>query len=284
MKREVFVWSQTTHPNLHPLLGYRSQPRPRLISPWCRHGNLTHYLRNNPGLSRLDKLRLIFQAACGLEHLHAQSPPICHADIKPENVLVSDYFHAALSDFGLSRVLEGFGRPSGFTTSERIKGTLNYMAGELFTAENPRATLETDVYAFGGLILTVMSGKTPFQGLRESAVLFRITNDQPPHMEDHQGLPHSDPLWGLMRRCWTMTPEARPPMQEVLREVSPSMNSITDPDSDGEFCRCSFGVPFLRKSLISTPEASCPPSLAMMAPVLQTWMSMQVLALLIRGA
>lgn len=59
LRREVFVWSRTAHPNLHPLLGYRSQPRPRLISPWCRHGNLTHYIRNNPSLSRLDKLRLV---------------------------------------------------------------------------------------------------------------------------------------------------------------------------------------------------------------------------------
>ncbi|KAG9038313.1 hypothetical protein FS837_001264, partial [Tulasnella sp. UAMH 9824] len=180
---------------------------------------------------------MIFQAACGLEHLHAQNPPICHADIKPENVLINDFYSAVLSDFGLSRVLEDFGWASGFTTSERVKGTLNYMASELFTAEKPKVTLETDVYAFGGLILTVskrsqgvgtppekkaaqvMSGKAPFSDLRESAILFRVISNQPPRQEDHPDLVPTDPLWSLMRQCWNMIPEMRPSIREVLREL-----------------------------------------------------------------
>ncbi|KIO28111.1 hypothetical protein M407DRAFT_72376, partial [Tulasnella calospora MUT 4182] len=240
MKREVFVWSRVEHPNLHPLLGYRSEPRPRLISPWCRHGSLTHYLQQNPGFSRLNKLRLV---PCGLEHLHAQTPPICHADIKPENVLVTDVFHAALSDFGLSRVLDAFGHGSGFTTSDNVKGTYNYIAPELFKAEKPRPTLETDMYAFGGLILTVMSGKAPFWGLKHEAILCRVIMDQPPKPEDHQGLPASDPLWSLMGRCWNMTPEERPLMRKVLTEVSVEINSITDSRlSPVFFCQYSIAL------------------------------------------
>ncbi|KAG9041361.1 hypothetical protein FS837_012373, partial [Tulasnella sp. UAMH 9824] len=65
----------------------------------------------------------------------------------------------------------------------------------------------------------VMSGQVPFHDLRESAILFRVTNDRPPRKEDHQSLSDTDPLWDLMRRCWNMTPGARPPMQEVLREL-----------------------------------------------------------------
>lgn len=57
--RETFVWSRIQHRNLHPLLGYRSQPQPQLISPWCHHGNLSDYLKANPDLSRLDKLTLV---------------------------------------------------------------------------------------------------------------------------------------------------------------------------------------------------------------------------------
>lgn len=70
-------------------------------------------------------------------------------------MLINDDYEAELSDFGLSRVLQGLGGPSGFTTSETPKGTLNYMAGELFNVEKPKQTCETDVYAFGGLILAV---------------------------------------------------------------------------------------------------------------------------------
>lgn len=70
-------------------------------------------------------------------------------------MLINDCYDAEVSDFGLSRVLEGIGAPRGLTTSEQPKGTLNYMAGELFKQDQPRYNRETDVYAFGGLILTV---------------------------------------------------------------------------------------------------------------------------------
>lgn len=96
-----------------------------------------------------------YQAACGLEYLHSRSPPICHGDIKPQNVLINDELEAALSDFGLSRVLREVSEPSELTSSEAVKGTLNYMAIELLSEEEARPTPESDVYAFGGLILTV---------------------------------------------------------------------------------------------------------------------------------
>ncbi|KAG8920227.1 hypothetical protein FRC01_000865 [Tulasnella sp. 417] len=168
----------------------------------------------------------IYQTACGLGHLHSQKPPICHADIKPENVLVNDQLEAALSDFGLSLVLEGLAVPSGLTTTERIKGTLNYMAGELFEGEKPNR--ESDVYAFGGLILTVMSGKPPFTGLREPIIMRRVIQNQPPKPEDHSELPLGDPLWSLMRCCWHQNPRLRPTMQGVLAELSKGTGDVLD--------------------------------------------------------
>lgn len=70
-------------------------------------------------------------------------------------MLVNNLREAALSDFGLSRVLHGLGIPTGFTTSETVKGTFNYKARELFLGGEP--SCHSDVYAFGGLVLTVSS-------------------------------------------------------------------------------------------------------------------------------
>lgn len=220
IEREMILWSHTIHPNLHPFLGYHLQPKPRLISPWCQHGNLTDYIKANPGLSRVDKLRLIHQAALGLDHLHSRTPPICHADIKPENVLINDLCEAALSDFGLSRMLQYLGEPSGLTTSETARGTLRYMAGELLQEDKRRPDRESDVYAFGGLILAVMSGKPPFWGqVRDATIILRIIQGPTPKSEEHPNLPPDDDLWNLIRRCWNTDPTARPTMREVLREL-----------------------------------------------------------------
>lgn len=68
-------------------------------------------------------------------------------------MLINDVLEAALCDFGLSRVLQELREPGELTTSETVKGTLNYMAVELFAGGKPN--LETDVYAFGGLTLAV---------------------------------------------------------------------------------------------------------------------------------
>ncbi|KAG8955877.1 hypothetical protein FRC04_006324 [Tulasnella sp. 424] len=168
------------------------------------------------------KIDTIYQTACGLEHLHSRDPPICHADIKPENILINDYHTATLSDFGLSRLVQDLEARSGFTTSETIKGTLRYMANELSAGEKPN--LASDVYAFGGLILTVMSGKPPFDGLLHQVILRRVIQDHPPIQEDHPKLPPDDSLWKLMHRCWNYDPLARPTMGEVLLELLGQIN------------------------------------------------------------
>ncbi|KAG8902384.1 Receptor-interacting serine/threonine-protein kinase 1 [Tulasnella sp. 408] len=87
------------------------------------------------------------------------------------------------------------------------------MAPELLKEERPRPKRESDVYAFGGLILAVMSGKPPFGGLREVPILVRIGLDQMPKSEEHPALPPDDELWNLMRRCWDINPTARPTLR-----------------------------------------------------------------------
>ncbi|KAG8937956.1 hypothetical protein FRC00_008302 [Tulasnella sp. 408] len=93
------------------------------------------------------------------------------------------------------------------------------MAGELHTEGKRKPDRETDVYAFGGLILTVMSGKPPFYGLRDSAIILRIILNRTPKPEEHPDLPPDDDLWNLMRHCWDTDPTARPTMREVLWEL-----------------------------------------------------------------
>ncbi|KAG8924561.1 hypothetical protein FRC01_011347 [Tulasnella sp. 417] len=217
MMQEVLVWNQRKHPNLYPLLGYCSQPQPRLVSPWSRHGNLSNYLAANSGLSELDKLQLIYQVGRGLEHLHSQTPPICYAGVKPQNVLINDHLEAALSDFCFSRVLTDLGKTGGSIAGVVFGENLNYAAGELYAGERPSP--ETDVYAFGGLILRAMSGKPPFYGLTPGRVLQLVVGGQLPEPQDHPKLPASDPLWSLMRSCWNRTPAGRPTMGAVVQQL-----------------------------------------------------------------
>lgn len=225
IKREALIWTRTTHRHIHPCLGYRVSDEPQLISPWCSHGNLSDYLTVTKDLTSREKLLLIRQAALALAHLHNQTPPICHGDIKPENVLVNDFREAALSDFGVSRIVEDIAVRTGLTTTEQgPKGTYIYTAPEIFDPEllgpndgEAKASCEGDVYAFGGLILTVMSGQPPFHKIKNKAkIIILIVKNEHPKPCDHLGLPETDPLWSLMVNCWHFQPEMRPSMGEVI--------------------------------------------------------------------
>lgn len=82
IKREALVWSKVGHPNLHPFLGYRSEPRPMFISPWSRHGDISDYLKRNPGLSRLDKMKLVRSHLSPLLELVTISPTCLRRSVK----------------------------------------------------------------------------------------------------------------------------------------------------------------------------------------------------------
>lgn len=187
-----------------------------------------NYLGENPNLSRAEKLQLVQQTARGLAYLHYQTPPICHADIKPENVLVNDFREAALSDFGLSRVIQELDISTGLTTGAGPKGSQNYMAPELFEDADSKPTLEADVYAFGGLILAVMTGSPPFAQVNSLAkIMFRIIQGKVPQPDEHPQLQRDDPLWSLMVQCWARERQKRPILSDVEATLKEQNTQIT---------------------------------------------------------
>ncbi|KAG8972776.1 hypothetical protein FRC05_009606, partial [Tulasnella sp. 425] len=166
----------------------------------------------------------INQAALGLAYLHGQTPPICHASIKPEDVLINDSGEAALSDFSASRVLDSLAEHTGLTTTDVPGLVYPYTAPELFDPRSvgeedsvPRHSCESDVYAFGGLILAVMSGKAPFyQIIHKPMIMMKICGGVIPDPKAHEQLKEDDPLWDVMKSCWEFKPSDRPSMPGVL--------------------------------------------------------------------
>ncbi|KAK7835530.1 putative l-type lectin-domain containing receptor kinase s.5 [Quercus suber] len=93
-----------------------------------------------------------------LDYLHdGCEKRVLHRDIKASNIMLDSEFNAKLGDFGLARTLQQ--SENTHHTTKVIAGTLGYMAPETFLTG--RATVETDVYAFGVLVLEVASGRKP---------------------------------------------------------------------------------------------------------------------------
>ncbi|KAM4072861.1 hypothetical protein ACB094_11G171500 [Castanea mollissima] len=101
---------------------------------------------------------IIYGVAQALDYLHnGCEKRVLHRDIKASNIMLDSEFNAKLGDFGLARTLQQ--SENTHHTTKVIAGTPGYMAPETFLTG--RATVVTDVYAFGVFVLEVVSGRKP---------------------------------------------------------------------------------------------------------------------------
>ncbi|GMI93631.1 hypothetical protein HRI_003032400 [Hibiscus trionum] len=151
-RTEVNVIAQTHHRNLVKLLGYCDEGQSRMLVYEClSNGTLASFLFGDLKPSWNQRTQIAMGIARGLCYLHEEcSPQIIHCDIKPQNILLDDYYDARISDFGLSKLL-GIDQSC---TNTAIRGTKGYVAPEWF--KTVPVTVKVDVYSFGVLLLEIV--------------------------------------------------------------------------------------------------------------------------------
>lgn len=117
-------------------------------------------------------VRLVRQAALGLEHAHRQG--VVHRDVKPSNLMLTPDGRALLLDFGLARAQ---GDPK-LTRTGSEPGSPAYMAPEQVRGRT--ADERTDVYSLAATLLHLLDLAPPFQaedaeGLRAAILRGRET-------------------------------------------------------------------------------------------------------------
>jgi interleukin-1 receptor-associated kinase 1 len=165
---EVNMISKLSHHNLVNLIGWCHEGSELLlVYEYFPMGSLEKLLyagsrasqspRETPELTWERRYRIICGVASGLEYLHhGSSKRILHRDVKASNVMLDEDYNARLGDFGLARVTQHDGT---YHSTEAVAGTRAYMAYESFFTG--RASLDTDVYAFGVFVMEVISGRSP---------------------------------------------------------------------------------------------------------------------------
>ncbi|GKB88596.1 G-type lectin S-receptor-like serine/threonine-protein kinase LECRK3 [Tanacetum coccineum] len=150
---EVNAIARTHHKNLVQLLGYCDEGEHRLlVYEYMSNGTLASFLFRDERPSWKQRRHLALGIAKGLAYLHEECrTQIIHCDIKPQNILLDDYYNAKISDFGLAKLLIR----NQSRTNTGIRGTKGYVAPEWF--RNTPVTTKVDVYSFGVLILEIIS-------------------------------------------------------------------------------------------------------------------------------
>jgi len=123
-----------------------------------------------PSIKRV--LDIAIQAGEGLAAAHEKG--ITHRDIKSENVMVSPKGQAKVMDFGLAKVK---GAPR-LTQAGSTVGTAAYMSPE--QAQGEEIDHRSDIFSFGVVLYELLTGKLPFRGEHEAALMYSIINQEPP--------------------------------------------------------------------------------------------------------
>ena len=151
-KAEVTVIGQTHHRNLVWLLGYCDEGEHRiLVYKFMYNGSLSSFLFGVIRPSWQQRMQIALGIARGLMYLHEEcNMQIIHCDIKPQNILLDDFFTAKISDFGLAKLLIN----QQTQTLISIRGTKGYVAPEWF--RNTPILVKVDVYSFVVMLLEII--------------------------------------------------------------------------------------------------------------------------------
>lgn len=105
-----------------------------------------------------ERIKILKDVASGILYLHeGWEAKVLHRDIKSSNVLLDNYMNARLGDFGLARMHNH----NQVADTTRVVGTAGYMAPEV--VRTGRATIQTDMFGFGVLILEMVCGRRPIE-------------------------------------------------------------------------------------------------------------------------
>jgi len=171
-------------------------------------GTVQAYFAKNAPLPPAAAKGLSLEICAGLLEIHRRG--VIHRDLKSGNIMFGADGGVRIMDFGLSK------SPlvTTMTTLGTILGTLGYVSPEQVT--NISVDHRADIFSFGVLLYEMLTGKLPFNGENEMAVIHAIFNVEPPPPSSiNPSVPAR--LDAVVRRCLRKNPDERYASAEELR-------------------------------------------------------------------
>ncbi len=210
--------SALNHPNIITIYDAGSENGIEYIAMEYVSGRTLEALIGQNGLRTSDALRIARQMADALAAAHAAG--ILHRDLKPANVMVNDAGQVKVLDFGLAQralstqISDDDATQMLGTEEGTIVGTIAYMSPE--QAEGKKLDFRSDIFSFGAVLYEMVTGRRPFTGDSQAAILAAILQNNP---KPASALRHDLPadLDKLAARCLRKDPARRVQTMADLR-------------------------------------------------------------------
>jgi tRNA A-37 threonylcarbamoyl transferase component Bud32 len=198
------------HPNIVPIYEVgRHEDRHYFSMALVDGTSLAHAVHQGGPLPAETAAALLLAVTEAVHYAHQTG--IIHRDLKPENVLLDSQGRPRVTDFGLAKSSAG---DAGLTNSGQVLGTPCYMAPEQARGEKTVGPA-ADVYALGGILYFLLTGRPPFVGKSVMEVLCKVLEQPPLSPRQHNPLV-PEALEAICLKCLEKDPARRYATAEEL--------------------------------------------------------------------
>ncbi len=195
-EREARLLVKLDHPNIAKVYDHFAEDnRSYMVLEYIRGQDLRQLVKQNGAQPEEIVLHWAKQIALIVSYLHAQNPPIIHRDLTPDNLVRKEDDTITLIDFGAAN--EFVGNATG-----TLVGKQAYIAPEQLRG---KANLESDIYALGGTMYFLLTGKDPEA----------LMSSHPKHLAPQS----SEELDALVAACTEMESTDRPKSAADLVQI-----------------------------------------------------------------
>jgi non-specific serine/threonine protein kinase len=198
--REAQAASRLNHSNILSIHAVEeADGRDFIVMEYVEGQTLKELIRQGKlGFDRV--LDLALQIGAGLTAAHGAG--VIHRDIKPDNVKVTPAGLVKIMDFGLA-TWRGATR---LTAEGSTVGTVAYTSPE--QAQGKDIDDRSDIFSLGAVLYEMITGRLPFPGDHEAAIIYAIVNDQPQPLARYRATV-PDALQRIVGKCLAKSPDER---------------------------------------------------------------------------
>ncbi|KAI6036242.1 Pkinase-domain-containing protein [Pisolithus microcarpus] len=214
LEREIDLLKDLQHPNIVQYL-YSSVDDDYLniFLEYVPGGSVTALLRSYGAFEEPLVKNFVRQILQGLNYLHERD--IVHRDIKGGNILVDNKGGIKISDFGISKKVDG-----NLLTGKR-------MASVFWMAPEVVHTTAADIWSVGCLVVEMLTGEHPWAQLTQTQAIFKIGQSAKPEIPSDISSEAED----FLRKTFDIDHRARPSAGGLLQHPWLNVKKPTNPSS-----------------------------------------------------